>query len=57
MRFRALEKGELARWTLTSATCECADKPHVYAFDRVFTREASQAEVFEATAKPLVSSL
>lgn len=57
VRFRAQEKGELARWTVTSATCELAAKPHVYAFDRVFTRDTSQAEVFEVTAKPVISSL
>ena len=57
VRFRAQEKGDLARWTLTPGSCEFDSKPHVFAFDRVFPSDASQLEVFEDTAKPLISEL
>lgn len=57
VRFRSAEKGDVAQWKLTPFTALLESKPHEYSFDRVFPREASQAEVYDITSQPLLAAL
>ena len=57
VRFRSAEKGDLAPWKLTPYTAFLESKAHEYSFDRVFPREAGQAEVYDVTSQPLLHAL
>ena len=57
IRFRSNEKGELGPWTITPTTVAYQESQERYTFDRIFTPEVSQNEVFSVSAKPLLDQL
>lgn len=57
IRFRANEKGDLANWDVTNTTVRQEDSSHVYSFDHVFSPDATQEELFQASSESLIRSL
>jgi len=57
IRFRSREGGELAPWRFSDTQVALGDAQESYSFDRIFGPEASQSDVFAASAKPLLDSL
>ena len=56
VRFRD-DEGEAADWVLTNTLVSDSTKAHTFTFDRIFSRQIGQAEVFDESAKNLLASL